>query len=111
MDGEIELAIDTQHANETLMRLSVSRRIETALGVAHLRQDLTKLPKEDVMRPKTLTIIEDAAKMREYLTWTMEARKTVTENRDTLFQNHLRKNPGGGQRYPPTHRRGKGHRR
>jgi hypothetical protein len=40
--GAMDLAIDTQ----TLMRLSVSRRIETALGVAHLHQDPTKQPKE-----------------------------------------------------------------
>ena len=96
-DGAIDLAIDTQ----TLMRLSVSRRIETALGVAHLHQDPNKHPKEDFMSPKTLTAIEEAAKMREDLTWAMKARKTVTGDRNTLFQNRLRKSPGGGQRYPP----------
>jgi hypothetical protein len=37
-EGALDLSIDTQ----TLMRLSVSRRIETALGVAHLHQELTK---------------------------------------------------------------------
>ncbi len=46
------------------MRMSVSRRIESALGVAHLQQDSTKRPKEDFISPKTLTLIEDAAKMR-----------------------------------------------
>jgi hypothetical protein len=80
-DCAMDLAIDTQ----TLMRLSVSRRIETALGVAHLHQDPTKHPKEDCMSPKTLTVIEEAAKMREDLTWAMEARKTVTGKRGTLF--------------------------
>ena len=95
-DGAMDLAIDTQ----TLMRLSVSRRIETALGVAHLHQDPTKHPKEDFMSPKTLTVIEEAAKMREDLTWAMEARKTVTGDRSTLFQSRLRKSPGGGQRHP-----------
>jgi hypothetical protein len=82
------------------MRLSVSRRIETALGVAHLHQDPTKHPKEDLMSPKTLTVIEDAAKMREDLTWAMEARKTVTGDRNSLFGNRLHKSPGGGQRVP-----------
>ncbi len=37
-EGVMDLAIDTQ----TFMRLAVSRRIETALGVAHLQQDPTK---------------------------------------------------------------------
>ena len=92
-EGAMDLSIDTQ----TLMRLSVSRRIETALGVAHLHQDPTKHPKEDFMSPKTLSIIEDAAKMREDLTWAMEARKTVTGERAPLFHNRLRKSPGGGR--------------
>ena len=100
----MDLAIDTQ----TLMRLAVSRRIETALGVAHLHQDPTKHPKEDFMSPKTLTVIEEAAKMREDLTWAMEARKTVTGDRNTLFQSRLRKSPGGGQRHTPAPGMGRG---
>jgi hypothetical protein len=43
-EGAMDLAIDCQ----TLMRLSVSRRIESALGVSHLYQDPTKRPKEDL---------------------------------------------------------------
>jgi hypothetical protein len=101
-DGAMDLAIDTQ----TFMRLAVSRRIETALGVAHLQQDPTKRPKEDFMSPKTLTLIEDAAKVREDLTWAMEARKTVTSERPPLFQSRLRKSPGGGQRNQPAAARG-----
>jgi len=103
-DGAMDLAIDTH----TLMRLSVSRRIETALGVAHLHQDPMKHPKEDFMSPKTLTVIEEAAKMREDLTWAMEARKTVTSDRSTLFQSRLRKSPGGSPRHPPASGAGKG---
>ena len=101
-EGAMDLAIDTQ----TFMRLAVSRRIETALGVAHLQQDPTKNPKEDFMSPKTLTLIEDAAKVREDLTWAMEARKTVTSDRPPLFQSRLRKSPGGGQGNQPTVTRG-----
>jgi len=99
-EGAMDLSIDTQ----TLMRLSVSRRIETALGVAHLHQDPTKHPKEDFMSPKTLSIIEDAAKMREDLTWAMEARKTVTGERAPLFHSRLHKSPGGGRGNPSTQR-------
>ena len=99
-EGAMDLSIDTH----TLMRLSVSRRIETALGVAHLHQDPTKHPKEDFMSPKTLSIIEDAAKIREDLTWAMEARKTVTGERAPLFQSRLHKSPGGGRGNPSAHR-------
>ena len=100
--GALDLAMDTH----TLMRLSVSRRIETALGVAHLHQDPTKHPKEDFMSPKTLTVIEEAAKMREDLTWAMEARKTVTGERAPY--NRPRKAPGGGQQHTAAHGRGQG---
>ena len=100
--GALDLAIDTH----TLMRLSVSRRIETSLCVAHLHQDPTKHPKEDFMSPKTLTVIEEAAKMREDLTWAMEARKTVTGERAPY--NRPRKSPGGGQQHTAAHGRGQG---
>ena len=63
-EGSLDLAIDCH----TMMRMSVSRRIEAALGVSHLQQDPTKRPREDFISPKTLTLIEDAARMREDLT-------------------------------------------
>ncbi len=69
----------------------------------HLHQDPTKYPKEDFMSPTTLTVIDDAAKMREDLTWAMEARKTITGDRGSLFGNRLHKPPGGGQRIPAAH--------
>ena len=103
-EGSLDLAIDCH----TLMRLSVSRRIESALGVAHLQQDPTKRPREDFISPKTLTLIEDAAKMREDLTWAMEARKTATGDGSSLFGGRPRKSPGGGQRHPTAHGRGQG---
>ncbi len=53
-------------------------------------------------------MIEEAAKMREDLTWAMEARKTVTGDCGTLFQNRLRKIPGGGQRYSSAPGTGRG---
>ena len=102
-EGSFDLAIDCQ----TMMRLSVSRRIESALGVAHLQQDPTKRPKEDFISPKTLTLIEDAAKMREDLTWSMEARKVATSE-SSLFGGRPRKSPGGGQRNSVAHERGQG---
>ncbi len=103
-EGAMDLAIDCQ----TLVRLSVSHRIESALGVSHLYQDPTKRPKEDFISPKTLTLIEDAAKMREDLTWAMEARKVATGDGSSLFGSRPCKTPGGGQRYPNGGGRGQG---
>ena len=103
-EGSLDLAIDCH----TLMRMSVSRRIESALGVAHLQQDPTKRPREDFISPKTLTLIEDAAKMREDLTWAMEARKTAAGDGSSLFGRRPHKSPGGGQRNPTANGRGQG---
>jgi hypothetical protein len=103
-EGAMDLAIDCQ----TLMRVYVSRRIESALGISHLYQDPTKRPKEDFISPKTLTLIEDAAKMREDLTWAMEARKVAVGDGSSLFGSRPRKTPGGGQRYPNGGGRGQG---
>jgi hypothetical protein len=89
------------------MRMSVSRRIESALGVAHLQQDPTKRPKEDFISPKSRTLIEDAAKIREDLTWAMEARKVATSE-NSLFGGRPRKPPGGGQRNSVAHGRAQG---
>jgi hypothetical protein len=100
----LDLAIDCH----TMMRMSVSRRIEAALGVSHLQQDPTKRPREDFISPKTLTLIEDAAKMREDLTWAMEARKTATGDGSSLFGRRPHKSPGGGQRNPTANGRGQG---
>jgi hypothetical protein len=49
----MELAVDTQ----IHLRLAVSRRIETALGVGHLRKDPLKKAKEDFLPPDTYEIL------------------------------------------------------
>jgi hypothetical protein len=61
----MELAVDTQ----IHLRLAVSRRIETALGVGHLRKDPLKKVKEDFLPPDTYDIIADAAQKKEDLSW------------------------------------------
>jgi hypothetical protein len=90
-EGAMDLAIDCH----TLMRLSVSRRIESVLWVSHLlvHQDPTKRPKEDFISPKTLALIEDAAKMREDFTWAIEARKVATGRRVLSFWGPLSQDP------------------
>jgi len=61
----MELAVDTQ----IHLRLAVSRRIETALGVGHLRKDPLKKAKGDFLPPDTYEIIADAAQKKEDLSW------------------------------------------
>jgi hypothetical protein len=98
----------------TILEFAADGAMDLAIGLKWLlawhtfTKTPTKHPKEDFMSPKTLTVIEEAAKMREDLTWAMEARETVTGGRGTLFQNHLRKSPGGKQQYFPAPGTGRG---
>ena len=67
MDGvsstALQLAVDTQ----THLRLSVSSKIEKAMGVAHLRRDPLKKKKEDFIAPDTYRLIEEAAVKKQNL--------------------------------------------
>jgi uncharacterized membrane protein YgcG len=106
-DGTLSMAVDTQ----THMRLAVSRRIETALGVAHLRQDPFKREKEDFIDPKTYSLIEEAATKKENLAWALDSRsKIITKN--SLHGGRSHNSSGGGKnafsRYQGGRGRGKG---
>ena len=65
----VDLAVDVQ----THLRLAVSRRIESALGVGHLRKDPLKKEKEDFLPPDTYGNIADAAQKKEDLAWAHDA--------------------------------------
>ena len=67
----LQLAVDTQ----THLRLSVSSKIEKAMGVAHLRQDPLKKRKEDFIAPDTYRLIEEAAVKKQNLQWAQEGLK------------------------------------
>jgi hypothetical protein len=95
-DGTLVMAIDTQ----THMRLAVSRRIESALGVAYLRQDPFKKEKEDFIDPKTYTLWEEAATKKENLAWAMDAKSKVLGKGSSLFGNRSHNSSGGGKNKP-----------
>ena len=95
-DGTLSLAVDTQ----THMRLAVSRRIESALGVAHLRQDPFKREKEDFIDPKTYTLIEDAATKKENLAWALDSRSKIVGKGGSLYGNRSQNSSGGGKNKP-----------
>ena len=108
-DGTLSMAVDTQ----THMRLAVSRRIETALGVAHLRQDPFKREKEDFIDPKTYSLIEEAATKKENLAWALDARSKIT-SKNSLHGGRSHNSSGGGKKafskYQGGRGRGKGDR-
>ena len=89
-NGTMELAVDTQ----IHLRLAVSRRIETALGVGHLRKDPLKKVKEDFLPPDTYEIIADAAQKKEDLSWAQNRLSTVKNS--SSHGGPSQKSTGGG---------------
>jgi hypothetical protein len=65
--GAMDIAIDRQ----TLMRTAVSKRLEEAIGVAHLRPEMSKKAREDFL----------SATRSEDLTWVGEDQKRVKNQR------------------------------
>ncbi len=64
--GAMDIAID----NQTLMRTAVSKRLEEAIGVAHLRPETDRKAREDFLSSETLSLIKAAATRSEDLSWT-----------------------------------------
>ena len=77
--GAMDIAID----NQTLMRLAVSRRLEEAIGIAHLRPEVGKKSREDFLSADTLSLIEAAATRSEDLSWAAEGRKRLNGQRSS----------------------------
>ena len=75
--GAMDIAID----NQTLMRIAVSRRLEEAIGVSHLRPEVGKKSREDFLSADTLSLIEAAATRSEDLSWAAEGRKRLNGQR------------------------------
>ena len=91
----LELAVDVQ----THLRLAVSRRIESALGVGHLRQDPLKKKKVDFVPPDTYALIADAAQKKEDLSW---AQSRLDSLKNSSFQaSSSQKSTGRGNKRGP----------
>jgi hypothetical protein len=90
--GAMDIAID----NQTLMRTAVSKRLEEAIGVAHLRPETGKKAREDFLSAETLSLIEAAATRSEDLSWAAEGQKRL-KNQRSSHGYRSQKSPGGGK--------------
>lgn len=90
----VELAVDVQ----THLRLAVSRRIEIALGVGHLRKDPLKKEKEDFLPPDTYDNIADAAQKKEDLAWAQSRLSSLTTGTGSKHGNPSQKSTGRGNK-------------
>jgi hypothetical protein len=70
-------------ANQSLMRTAVPRRLEEAIGVAHLRPETGKKAREDFLSAETLSLIEAAATRSEDLSWAAEGQKRLKIQRSS----------------------------
>ncbi len=90
--GAMDIAID----NQSLMRTAVSKRLEEAIGVAHLRPEAGKKAREDFLRTETLALIEAAATRSEDLSWAAEGQKRL-KNQRYSHGYRSQKSPGDGK--------------
>ena len=90
--GAMDIAID----NQILMRTAVSKRLEEAIGVAHLRPETGKKAREDFLSTETLALIEAAATRSEDLSWAAEGRKRLKDQRSS-HAHRSQKTPGSGR--------------
>ncbi len=90
--GAMDIAID----NQSLMRIAVSRRLEEAIGVSHLRPEVGKKAREDFLSSETLSLIEAAATRSEDLSWAAEGRKRLNNQRSSHGY-RSQKTPGSGK--------------
>ncbi len=77
------------------MRTAVSKRLEEAIGVAHLRPETGRKAREDFLSTETLALIEAAAARSEDLSWATEGQKRL-KNQRSSHGNRSHKSPGGG---------------
>ena len=77
------------------MRTAVSKRLEEAIGVAHLRPETGRKAREDFLSAETLSLIEAAATRSEDLSWATEGQKRL-KNQRSSHGNRSHKSPGSG---------------
>ena len=51
------------------LRFNVSKRVDQAMGIDHLRADPTKRAADDFISPETYKLVEEAAKHKQNLSW------------------------------------------
>ena len=82
------------------LRLDVGKRVDTAMGIDHLRYDPTKREKDDFISPDTYQLVEKEAKHKQNIAW---AKKGVSQQGSFLgkpLRNDSRsgnKSGGGGR--------------
>ena len=90
----VDLAVDVQ----THLRLAVSRRIESALGVGHLRVDPLKKEKEDFLPPDVYEKISEAAQQKEDLQWAQQRLSSLKPGSGSFQGNPSHKSTGRGRK-------------
>ena len=81
------------------LRLDVGKRVDTAMGIDHLRFDPTKREKDDFISADTYKLVEAEAKHKQDLSWAKKGAAQTGSFLGKPFRNDSRsgnKTPGGG---------------
>ena len=76
------------------LRLDVGKRVDTAMGIDHLRFDPTKREKDDFISPDTYKLVEKEAKHKQNIAWA----KKGSAQTGSFLGKPLRNDPRGGNR-------------
>ena len=80
------------------LRLSVANRVDTAMGIKHLRVDPLKKGEDDFISDDTYKLVEAEAKKKQNLTWAKQGDFPGSKAGSSFFGKPPQKYPGGGKK-------------
>ena len=83
------------------LRLNVSKRVDTAMGIDHLRVDPFKRKTEDFISPETYKLVEQEAKQKQDLTWAKQGHFPGSRAGHFLGRPPPKSSGGGAKRAHP----------
>ena len=88
------------------LRLSVANKVDTAMGIKHLRVDPLKKGEDDFISDDTYKLVQAEAEKKQNLTWAKQGDFPGSKNGASFFGKPSQKYPGGGQQNYQQNRKG-----
>lgn len=79
------------------LRLSVANRVDTAMGIKHLRVDPLKKGEDDFISDDTYKLVQAEAEKKQNLTWAKQGDFPGSKKGASFFGKPSQKYPGGGK--------------
>jgi hypothetical protein len=81
------------------LRLSVANRVDTAMGIKHLRVDPLKQGEDDFISDDTYKLVQAEAEKKQNLTWAKQGDFPGSKKGASFFGKPSQKYPGGGKQH------------